>query len=270
MHEKDIQRPGDEGAGTTPPPFRLDGEVALVTGSYRGLGYSIARGFARAGAAVVINGRDGAAVEEAASVLREDGLDAYGVAFDVTSAEDIDRGLRKIEKGPGPPTILVNNAGIIRRAPMLEMEEQEWRAEVDINLTGPFLVARRVVPGMIEAGRGKIINICSVLTEVARASVAGYASTKAGLKLLTQSMATEWGAHNIQANGIGPGFFATEMTGPLQENREFDTWLRGRVPAGRWGRPEELVGPAVFLASRASDFVNGHVLYVDGGLLARM
>jgi gluconate 5-dehydrogenase len=250
--------------------FSLVGEVALVTGSYRGLGYAIARGLARAGAAVVINGRDGSAVAAAVSALRDERLDARGVAFDVTSAADIDRGLREIEAGPGVPTILVNNAGIIRRAPMLEMEEAEWRSVVDIDLTGPFLMARRVVPGMITAGRGKIINICSVLTEVARASVAAYASAKGGLKLLTQSMATEWGARNIQANGIGPGYFATELTESLQQNEEFDSWLKGRVPAGRWGNPEELVGPAVFLASRASDFVNGQILYVDGGLLARL
>ena len=153
---------------------------------------------------------------------------------------------------------------------MPEMDEEDWRSVVEIDLTGPFLVARRVVPGMIEAGHGKIINICSVLTTVARASVAAYASAKGGLKMLTQSMATEWGVHNIQANGIGPGYFATELTEALQQNQEFDSWLRGRVPAGRWGRPEELIGPAIFLASRASDFVNGQTLYVDGGMIARM
>ena len=250
--------------------FRLDGEIALVTGSYRGLGFSIAEGLARAGATVVINGRDASAVAQTMEGLRAQGLSAYGSAFDVVSVADIDRGLKEIESTAGAPTILVNNAGIIRRAPMLEMDEEDWRSVVEIDLTGPFLVARRVVPGMIEAGHGKIINICSVLTTVARASVAAYASAKGGLKMLTQSMATEWGVHNIQANGIGPGYFATELTEALQQNQEFDSWLRGRVPAGRWGRPEELIGPAIFLASRASDFVNGQTLYVDGGMIARM
>jgi gluconate 5-dehydrogenase len=188
----------------------------------------------------------------------------------VTDNSSIEKAVNALEERTGGIEVLFNNARIIRRVPITEMPEKTWREVIDTDLTGPFLVARAVAPGMIRRGHGKIINTCSLLSELARDTVSAYAAAKAGLKMLTQSMAAEWEKYNIQANAIGPGYFSTELTKPLEENVEFDTWLKKRVPAGRWGKPAELVGPAVFLASEASNFVNGHVLYVDGGLLAQM
>lgn len=250
--------------------FDLSGKIILVTGSYRGLGYAIAEGLANAGATVAINGRDEAKVKAAVELLRREGHKAVACPFNVMSSESIEAAVRTLESETGPIDVLFNNAGIIRRVPIAEMDEDTWREILDTDLTGPFLVARAVAPGMIRRGGGKIVNTCSLLSEVARETVSAYAAAKAGLKMLTQSMAAEWGKHNIQTNAIGPGYFSTELTKPLEENVEFDTWLKKRVPAGRWGDPKELVGPAVFLASAASSFVNGHVLYVDGGLLAQM
>ncbi len=250
--------------------FDLSGKLALVTGSYRGLGRAIAEGLGRAGARLLLNGRSVDQVEKAVFEFRQMGIEAAACPFDITDKASIETALTKVEAEQGKPDVLFNNAGIMRRAPLVEMAEEDWRAVIDINLTGAFLVAQRVVPGMIEKGAGKVVNTCSLLSEVARETVSPYAAAKAGLKLLTQQMATEWGKYNIQANAIGPGYFATEMTVPLRENKEFDSWLKGRVPAARWGDPKELVGPAVFLASEASNFVNGQTLYVDGGLLARM
>jgi len=250
--------------------FDLTGRIALVTGSSRGLGLVLARGLAEAGATVVLNGRNEARLAEAVATLKGDGLAASGCAFDVTEAASVDRGVGEIEGGVGPIDILVNNAGIQRRAPLESLDEAAWREVLETNLTGPFLVSRRVVRGMIERQGGKIINICSLMSELGRQTTGNYAASKGGLKMLTRAMAVEWARHNIQANGIGPGYFLTEMTRQLADDPAFDAWIRGRTPAGRWGDPAELVGAAVFLASAASDFVNGQILYVDGGILAAL
>jgi gluconate 5-dehydrogenase len=250
--------------------FDLTGRTALITGSSRGLGLVLARGRAQAGATVVLNGRNAAKLAEAVAALEADGLAASGCAFDVTDAASIDRGVGRIEAGVGPIDILVNNAGIQRRGPLESLDEAAWREVMETNLAGPFLVSRRVVGGMIERERGKIINICSLMSELGRETTGNYAASKGGLKMLTRAMAVEWARHNIQANGIGPGYFLTEMTRQLADDPQFNAWICGRTPAARWGHPTELVGAAVFLASAASDFVNGHVLYVDGGILAAL
>jgi len=250
--------------------FDLTGRVALVTGSYRGLGLTVARGLAQAGATVVVNGRDRAKTHDAAAALKRDGLDAHGYPFDVTQADPLAEAIGAIERQVGPVDVLVNNAGINLRAPLAEIPEAAWREVLDVNLTGAFLVARAVVGGMIQRCRGKIINVCSLMSEVGRRTTAAYAASKGGLKMLTRAMAVEWAEHNIQANAIGPGYFLTEMTRPLADDPAFDAWIKSRTPAGRWGDPTELIGPAVFLASDASNFVNGQVLYVDGGLLAAL
>jgi gluconate 5-dehydrogenase len=250
--------------------FDLTGRVALVTGSSRGLGLVMARGLGEAGAAVVLNGRDEGNLARAASDLAAQGLKVHGRAFDVTDASSVERGVAAVERDAGPIDILVNNVGIQRRAPLETMDESAWREVIDVNLTSAFLVTRRAVRGMIERQRGKIINICSLMSEIGRPTTANYAAAKGGLKMLTRAMAVEWARHNIQANAIGPGYFLTEMTQPLAADPKFDAWIRSRTPAGRWGRPEELVGAAVFLASSASDFVNGQIIYVDGGVLAAL
>ncbi|MFP4407185.1 MAG: SDR family oxidoreductase [Spirochaetaceae bacterium] len=250
--------------------FDLKGKIALVTGSHRGLGRAMAEGLAAAGATVVINGRHRETVDMAVAELRQMGQRAFAAPFDVTDEESIEKGMTVIEQEIGKPDILFNNAGAIIRSPLLEMSRDEWNSMLNVHLTGSFLLARRAVPGMIEKGAGKVVNTCSFLSAVARDTVSAYAAAKAGLKMLTQEMATEWGRHNVQCNAIGPGFFATDLTKPLRENEEFDSWLKGRVPAARWGEPEELIGPALFLASSASNFVNGQIIYVDGGLLARV
>ena len=250
--------------------FDLSGRLALVTGSSRGLGFVLARGLAEAGAELVLNGRDRTRLDAAAAELGDAGLTACGYAFDVTDSEQIARSVEAIEKDRGPIEVLVNNAGITQRAPLAEMDEATWRSVIDVNLTSAFLVCRQVVPRMIARGRGKVINICSIMSEITRPTIANYTASKGGLKMLTRSMAVEWAGRGIQANAIGPGYFLTDMTRPLAEDVEFDAWLKGRTPAGRWGRPEELIGAAVFLASGASSFVNGQVLYVDGGMLASL
>lgn len=250
--------------------FDLTGRTALVTGSSRGLGLTIARGLGRAGAALVLNGRDETRLAAAADALRDQGLRVSPCPFDVTDAAAIDSGLGAIEGQVGPIDILVNNAGVQRRGALESLDEGAWREVLDTNLTAVFLVSRRVVRGMIERRRGKIINICSLMSEVGRETTGNYAASKGGLKMLTRAMTVEWARHNIQANGIGPGYFLTEMTRKLADDPEFGAWIRRRTPAGRWGDPEELVGAAVFLASRASDFVNGQILYVDGGILAAL
>ena len=227
--------------------FDLSGNTALVTGSGGGLGLTLARGLAEAGANVVLNG---------------------GCAFDVADAGQVRKGVREIVERAGHIDVLVNNAGVNLRGVLLELEEEAWGAVLQTNLTGPFLVGREVARGMVERGSGKIINICSLMTQLARPTTAAYAASKGGLKMLTQSMATEWAGHNIQVNGIGPGYFVTDMTQPLADDPEFDRWIKTRTPAKRWGQPGELIGAAVFLASSASDFVNGQVIYVDGGLSA--
>jgi gluconate 5-dehydrogenase len=256
----------------TPPLFDLTGRTALVTGSGQGLGLAIARGLAQAGAAVVLNGRTAAKLAAAAGALRAEcpGVLVTTAAFDVTDGAAAEREVARIEAGFAPIDILVNNAGIHQRAPLAEMTEAQWRAVLDTDLTSAFLVARAVAPRMIARGAGKIINICSVMSEVARPTIGNYAAAKGGLKMLTKSMAVEWARHGLQCNGIAPGYFATELNRSLLENPDFNRWICGRTPAGRWGRPEELIGAAVFLAARASDFVNGQMLAVDGGLLAAL
>ncbi|MBE7539943.1 MAG: SDR family oxidoreductase [Opitutaceae bacterium] len=250
------------------PLFDLKGRTVLVTGSSQGIGFTLARGLARAGAVVVLNGRDEGKLSAASMTLEREGLRAASSAFDVTDSVAIAEGIGRIEAKVGPVDILVNNAGIQRRARLEEMTEAQWREVIDVNLTSAFLVSRRVAPAMIRRGGGKIINICSLMSEVSRPSIGNYAAAKGGLKMLTRAMAAEWAKYNIQSNAIGPGYFETELTKPLLDNPEFSEWLRRRTPAGRWAQPEELVGTAVYLASRASDFVNGQIIYVDGGLLA--
>jgi gluconate 5-dehydrogenase len=249
--------------------FDLNGRTALITGSSQGLGLAFARGLARAGAAIVLNGRDEKKLAAAAVQLRGEGARVTVAAFDVTDGAATARGVERIEEA-GPIDILVNNAGIQRRAPLVEMSEAQWREVIDTNLTSAFLVARVVAPRMIARRAGKIINICSLMSEVGRATTGPYTAAKGGLKMLTRAMTVEWARHNLQVNGIGPGYFATELTKPLVENPEFNAWVCQRTPAGRWGNPEELVGAAVFLASAASDFVNGQIIYVDGGMLAAL
>jgi gluconate 5-dehydrogenase len=250
--------------------FDLSGKVALVTGATRGLGMAMATGLGRAGARLVINGRSGGAkLEEAAEKYREWGIEVDAYAFDVTDEDRVAKSVARIEEEVGPIDILINNAGVNRRFPLLEMPLPEWDTVIRTNLTGAFIVARSVVPGMIARGGGKVINICSMMSELGRDTVGAYAAAKGGLKMLTRSMATEWARHNIQVNGIGPGYFATDLTEPLRvQGHPINDFIINRTPAGRWGNAEDLQGAAIFLASRASDFVNGHVLYVDGGILA--
>jgi gluconate 5-dehydrogenase len=250
--------------------FDLTGKVALITGSYQGLGLAIARGLGQAGATLVLNGRNEAKLRQAVSLLSREGFKVFGCCFDVSSAPQIRERVSALEREVGHINILVNNAGIQRRSPLEQFEEAMWREVIEINLTGVFLVTQYIVQGMITRKSGKIINICSLMCEMGRPTVGAYTAAKGGVKMLTKAMAVEWGKHNIQANGIGPGYFATEMNRPLKENPQFDSWIRSRTPAGRWGEPEELVGVAIFLASRASDFVNGQIIYVDGGILAAL
>lgn len=252
------------------PLFDLTGKVALITGSYQGLGLAIARGLGQAGATLVLNGRNEEKLRQAVSLLSGEGLRVTGSCCDVSKAAEIERKIPVLEREVGQIDILVNNAGIQRRSPLEQFEEAVWREVLETNLTGVFLVTKQVVRGMIARASGKIINICSLMCEMGRPTVGAYTAAKGGVKMLTKAMAVEWGKHNIQVNGIGPGYFATEMNRPLKENPQFDAWIRSRTPAGRWGEPEELIGAAVFLASRASDFVNGQIIYVDGGILAAL
>src|SRR5882757_6509073 len=233
------------------PLFDLNGRTALITCSTQGIGLALARGLAEAGAAVVLNGRDPAKLTAAAAPLQITGLRVTTAAFDVTNAAAIERAVATIEADFGPINILINNAGIHRRAPLIEMTEAHWREVLDTDLTSAFLVARAVAPRMIARGAGKIINTCSVMSEVSRPTIANYTAAKGGLKMLTRAMAVEWAQHGLQCNGLGPGYILTELNRPLVENIAFDKWIRGRTPAGRWGQPEELVGAAVFLASAA-------------------
>ena len=250
--------------------FRIDGKIALVTGSSRGLGFTLAQGLARAGAKVVLNARTQTRLREAEQRLKEHQFKAYSYCFDVTDKSLLADLIPRIEQEVGPIDILVNNAGINKRGPLQELEEAVWREVLDTNLTGVFLCSQQVAKSMITRKRGKIINICSLMSEVTRPTTGAYSASKGGVKMLTKAMALEWAQHNIQVNGIGPGYFITEMTQPLADDPEFDAWICKRTPAARWGDPEELVGPLIFLASDASSFVNGHVLYVDGGVLTAL
>jgi gluconate 5-dehydrogenase len=250
--------------------FDLSGRIALITGSSAGIGYALARGLADAGAAVVLNGRDESKLARAADSLRGEGATVHAMAFDVTSAESVSAAIARIERDIAPIDILVNNAGIQRRAPLAEFPEEQWQELMRTNVDSVFLVGQAVARHMIARGRGKIINICSVQSELGRPNIAPYAATKGAVKMLTKGMAIDWGPHGLQVNGLGPGYFKTELTAPLVNDAEFSKWLIGRTPSRRWGDVEDLAGAAVFLASPASDFVNGHILYVDGGVTATL
>ena len=255
--------------------FRLDGKVALVTGASYGIGFALATAFAKAGAKIAFNDRNQEKVDMGEAAYAKEGVEAKGYIADVTKENEVAGLIENIKKDFGTtPDILVNNAGIIKRIPMLEMSAADYRQVVDIDLTGPFIVSKAVLPGMIEKGHGKIINICSMMSELGRETIAGYAAAKGGLKMLTRNICSEFGEHNIQCNGIGPGYIATPQTAPLREKQPdgsmhpFDAFIRAKTPAARWGTPIDLMGTAVFLASDASNFVNGQVIYVDGGILA--
>ncbi len=254
--------------------FRLDGRVALVTGAAYGIGFAIAEALAEAGAKIAFNCRSQAHLDAALADYKKLGIDARGYICDVTDEEAAAAMVADIEKTLGKIDILVNNAGIIKRIPMHEMAAEEFRQVVDIDLVAPYIMAKAVLPSMMERGRGKIINVCSMMSELGRETVSAYASAKGGLKMLTRNIASEYGKYGIQCNGIGPGYIATPQTAPLREpqpdgsRHPFDAFIVAKTPAERWGTPDDLKGPAVFLASDASDFVNGHILYVDGGILA--
>ena len=251
--------------------FDLTGKVALVTGATHGLGMAIAKALAHAGAKLVINDLSKEKLDNAIAEYAADGIEAHGYLFDVTKEDQVIENIAKIAKEVGDVDILVNNAGIIKRIPAVEMSDADIQQVLKIYLTGPFIMSKAVAPAMIKKGAGKIINMCSMMSEVGRDTVSAYAAAKGGLKMLTRNLATEWARYNIQVNGIGPGYFATAQTAPIRtEGHPFNEFIIKRTPAMRWGLPEDLGGSAVFLASRASDFVNGHVLYVDGGILASL
>ncbi len=254
--------------------FSLKGKVALVTGASYGIGFAIARAYAEAGATICFNDLAQDKVDKGVEAYKEIGIEAHGYVCDVTDEPGVQAMVAQIEKEVGVIDILVNNAGIIKRIPMCEMSAADFRQVIDIDLNAPFIVAKAVIPSMIKKGNGKIINICSMMSELGRETVSAYAAAKGGLKMLTKNIASEYGEFNIQCNGIGPGYIATPQTAPLREVQEdgsrhpFDQFIIAKTPAARWGEAEDLMGPAVFLASEASDFVNGHILYVDGGILA--
>jgi len=251
-----------------PSPFELAGRVALVTGGGSGLGFAIARGLANAGARVAINGRNFDKLELAKTALAEEGINAHAYAFDVSDEDGVTAGLSALERDLGPVDILVNNAAVNRRQPIEQFSLSDWRTLQSTNVDGPFLMLRATVPGMKARRRGKVINICSIASDLGRPSIVGYAVSKGALKMLTRALAVELAAHNIQVNGIAPGFFKTAMNAPLVADREFSAWVERRTPAARWGEPPEIAGAAVFLASPAADYVTGHILYVDGGFTA--
>ena len=254
--------------------FSLKGKVALVTGAAYGIGYAIAKAYAQAGARIAFNCRSQKHMDAAMADYKKDGIEAHGYICDVTKEDEVQKMVADIEKELGTIDILVNNAGIIKRIPMLEMKAEEFRQVIDIDLNAPFIVSKAVIPGMQKKVHGKIINICSMMSELGRETVSAYAAAKGGLKMLTRNICSEYGKYNIQCNGIGPGYIATPQTAPLRERQPdgsrhpFDSFIVSKTPAERWGDPKDLQGPAVLLASDASNFVNGHILYVDGGILA--
>ncbi len=258
----------------TDKSFRLDGKVALITGASYGIGFAIATAYASMGATIVFNDIKQELVDKGLASYKEAGIDAHGYVCNVCDEKAVQAMVAQIEQEVGVIDILVNNAGIIRRIPMLEMSAEEFRQVVDVDLNAPFIVSKAVIPGMIRKGHGKIINICSMMSELGRETVSAYAAAKGGLKMLTRNICSEYGEANIQCNGIGPGYIATPQTAPLRERQPdgsrhpFDQFIIAKTPAARWGQTEDLMGPAVFLASDASNFVNGHILYVDGGILA--
>lgn len=254
--------------------FSLEGKVALITGASYGIGFAIAEAYAAAGATICFNDIKQELVDKGMAAYKEKGIDAHGYVCNVCDEEAVNNMVATIEKEVGVIDILVNNAGIIKRIPMCEMKAEEFRQVIDVDLNAPFIVSKAVIPSMIKKGHGKIINICSMMSELGRETVSAYAAAKGGLKMLTRNICSEYGKYNIQCNGIGPGYFATPQTAPLRELQEdgsrhpFDQFIMAKTPAERWGDTADLQGPAVFLASDASNFVNGHVLYVDGGILA--
>jgi gluconate 5-dehydrogenase len=254
--------------------FDLTGKLALVTGASYGIGYAIARALASAGATIVFNDINQEAVDKGLAAYQAEGIQARGYVCDVTDEVAVNAMVAQIVNEVGIIDILVNNAGIIKRIPMTEMSAAEFRQVIDVDLNGPFIVSKAVIPAMIKKGHGKIVNICSMMSELGRETISAYAAAKGGLKMLTRNIASEYGEYNIQCNGLGPGYIATPQTAPLREKQAdgsrhpFDSFIIAKTPAARWGTPEDLVGPAVFLASDASNFVNGHILYVDGGILA--
>ncbi len=249
--------------------FDLKGQVALITGATHGLGMAMAKALGKAGATLVINGNTPAKMEKALQEYAQDGLQVNGYLFDVTDESLVNDNVARIEAEVGPISILVNNAGMIKRVPALEMAVEEFRQVIDVDLTAPFIMSKHVGRYMVERRQGKIINICSMMSELGRDTVTAYAAAKGGLKMLTRNLATEWAKYNIQVNGIGPGYFATDQTAPIRvDGHPFNDFIINRTPAGRWGDPEDLGGATIFLASKASDFVNGQIIYVDGGILA--
>ena len=254
--------------------FSLQGKVALITGASYGIGFAIAKAMASVGATIVFNDIKQELVDKGLASYKEAGIEAHGYVCNVCDEDAVKAMVEQIEKEVGTIDILVNNAGIIKRIPMIEMSAAEFRQVIDVDLNGPFIVSKAVIPSMIKNGHGKIINICSMMSEFGRETVSAYAAAKGGLKMLTRNIASEYGEYNIQCNGIGPGYIATPQTAPLREiqpdgsRHPFDQFIVSKTPAGRWGEAEDLGGPAVFLASEASNFVNGHILYVDGGILA--
>ena len=254
--------------------FSLEGKVALVTGAAYGIGFAMAEALYKAGAKIAFNCRSQHHLDQALADYKAKGIEAHGYICDVTNEEQVNAMVADINKELGVIDILVNNAGIIKRIPMTEMSVEDFRKVVDIDLNAPFIVSKAVIPGMKEKGHGKIINICSMMSELGRETVSAYAAAKGGLKMLTRNICAEFGEYNIQCNGIGPGYIATPQTAPLRERQPdgsrhpFDSFILAKTPAARWGEPEDLMGPVVFLASDASNFVNGHILYVDGGILA--
>jgi gluconate 5-dehydrogenase len=250
--------------------FDLSGKTALITGSSAGIGLALAQGLAGAGAAVVLNARNAAKLQAAAHVLRDEGATVHAMPFDVTDAAAVASAVARIEAEIAPIDILVNNAGMQKRAPLQDFEQADWQQLMRTNLDSVFIVGQAVARQMIPRGRGKIINICSVQSELGRPGIAPYTASKGAVKMLTKGMAIDWGPHGLQVNGLGPGYFKTELNQALVDNPEFSAWLIGRTPSRRWGDVQDLVGAAVFLASDASRFVNGHILYVDGGVTATL
>ena len=249
--------------------FNLKGKRALITGGTHGLGMAMAKGLGKAGAHLIINGHSEGRMENAIAEYKREGLTVSSSLFNVTNDAEVKASVDKIEKEIGPIDILVNNAGIIKRIPILDMDVTDFREVIDVDLVAPFIVSKHVGRHMVQRKAGKIINICSMMSELGRNTVTAYAAAKGGLKMLTKNMATEWAKHNIQVNGIGPGYFATEQTAPIRvDGHPFNEFIINRTPAGRWGNPDDLAGAIVFLASGASDFVNGQIIYVDGGILA--
>ncbi len=250
--------------------FDIQGKVALVTGSTHGLGMAMAMGLGKAGATIIVNGNSSQEkIDSAVAEYRKAGITAVGYKFNVADELQVIEAIKKIETEVGVIDILVNNAGIIKRTPLVDMEVADFKQVVDIDLISPFIVSKHVVRGMMERKQGKIINICSMMSELGRNTVGAYAAAKGGLVMLTKNMATEWARFNIQINGIGPGYFATSQTEPIRvDGHPFNDFIVNRTPAKKWGNPDDLAGAAIFLASKASDFVNGHILYVDGGILA--